>query len=69
MKTYWGSGDTAPRTSALEGGEWSASRRGRFTPQEQSSWYPLDRRLGGFQSRSGRDGEEKNSQSPLGIEP
>jgi hypothetical protein len=29
-------------TSALDGGEWSASRPGRLTP-----WYPLDRRLGG----------------------
>jgi hypothetical protein len=32
-------------------------------------WYPLDRRLGGPQSRSGHDGEEKNSQPPPGIEP
>jgi hypothetical protein len=31
--------------------------------------YPLDRRLGGPQSRSGRDGEEKNSQLPPEIEP
>jgi hypothetical protein len=29
-------------TSALVGGEWSASRPGRFTP-----WNPLYRRLGG----------------------
>jgi len=29
----------------------------------------LDRRLGGPQSRSGRGGEEKNSQHPPGIEP
>jgi hypothetical protein len=29
--------------------------------QGKSPWYPLDRRLGGPQSRSGR-GEEKNSQ-------
>jgi hypothetical protein len=28
-------------------------------------WYPLDRRLGGPQSRSGRGGEEKNSQPSL----
>jgi hypothetical protein len=33
------------------------------------SRYPLDRRLGGPQSRSGRGGEEKNSQPPPGIEP
>jgi hypothetical protein len=28
-------------------------------PQGKSPWHPLDRRLGGHQSRSGRDGEEK----------
>jgi len=38
-------------------------------PQGKSPWYPLDRRLGGNQSRSGRSGEEKNSQPPPGIEP
>jgi hypothetical protein len=31
-------------------------------PQEKRPWYPLDRRLGGHQSRSGRGGEQKNSQ-------
>jgi hypothetical protein len=36
--------------------------------QGKSPWYPLARRLGGPQSRSGRGGEEKNSQSPPGIE-
>jgi hypothetical protein len=30
---------------------------------------PVDRRLGGRQSRSGHGGEEKNSQPPPGIEP
>jgi hypothetical protein len=35
------------------------SRPGRFTPRERAPWYPLDRRLGGFQSRSGRSGLEK----------
>jgi hypothetical protein len=38
-------------------------------PQGKSLWYPLDRRLDGPQSRSGRGGEEKNSQSPPEIEP
>jgi hypothetical protein len=38
-------------------------------PQGKSPWYPLDRRLGGPQSRSGRGGLEKNSQPPQGIEP
>jgi hypothetical protein len=37
-------------------------------PQEKGSWYPLDRRLGGPQSRSERGGEENNSQPPPGIE-
>jgi hypothetical protein len=32
-------------------------------PQGKSPQYPLDRRLSGPQSRSGRGGEEKNSQS------
>jgi len=31
--------------------------------------YPLDRRLGGPQSRSGRGGEEKNPQPLPGLEP
>jgi hypothetical protein len=34
----------------------------KLYPQGKSPWYPLDRRLGGPQSRSGRGGEEKNSQ-------
>jgi hypothetical protein len=38
-----------------------------FTPRPiyfkgKSPWYPLDKRLSRSQSRSGRDGEEKNSQ-------
>jgi hypothetical protein len=39
MKAYWGSGGIAPLiflTSALDGGEWSASRTGRFTPRERA---------------------------------
>jgi hypothetical protein len=36
-----------------------------FYPQGKSPWYPLDGRLGGPQSRSGRCGEEKNL-SPAG---
>jgi hypothetical protein len=38
-------------------------------PPEKETPYPLDRRLGEPQSRSGRGGEEKNSQPPPGIEP
>jgi hypothetical protein len=56
-------------TSALVGGEWSASRHGRFTHRKRVPFYPLDRRLGGPQSRSGRSGEEKNSQPLPGLEP
>jgi hypothetical protein len=35
--------------------------------QGKSPWYPLDRRLGEPQSRSGLDGEEKNSQLLPGL--
>jgi hypothetical protein len=38
-------------------------------PQGKRPWYPLDRRLGGPQSRSGRGGVKKNPQSPPGIGP
>jgi hypothetical protein len=37
-------------------------------PSGKKLRYPLDRRLGGPQSRSGRGGEEKDSQPPPGIE-
>jgi hypothetical protein len=47
-----------PFLNSLDGGEWSALSPGRFTPRERAP------RLGGPQSRSGRDGEEKNSQPP-----
>jgi hypothetical protein len=33
-------------TSAIVGGEWSASRPGCFIPRGKSSRYPFDRRLG-----------------------
>jgi hypothetical protein len=46
-------------TLVLAGGE-SASRPGRFTPeQKERPRYPLDRRLDRPQSRSGRRGELK----------
>jgi hypothetical protein len=38
-------------------------------PQGKSPWYPLDRKLGGYQSRSGHGGEEKYSQPLPGLEP
>jgi hypothetical protein len=43
-------------TSALDRGEWSASRPGRALPQRKDPRYPLYRRLGGPQSRSGHRG-------------
>jgi hypothetical protein len=61
MKTYWGSGGIAPRILDLgTRWRWVVS----FTPrplyhQGKSPWYPLDRRLGRPQSRSGGGGEEK----------
>jgi hypothetical protein len=39
MKAYWGSGGIASRiffTSALDGGVWSVSRPGHFTPRERA---------------------------------
>jgi hypothetical protein len=38
-------------------------------PQGKNPWYPLDRRVGGPQSRSRGGGEEKNSQPLLLLEP
>jgi hypothetical protein len=37
--------------------------------QGKIPYYPLDRRLGGPQSRSGRGGEDKSSQPPPAIDP
>jgi hypothetical protein len=34
-------------------------------PQGKGPWYPLDRRLGGLQSRYGHDIEDKNSHPPI----
>jgi hypothetical protein len=56
MKAYWGDrySSTHSLTSAVDGGEWSASRPGRFAPRERTigtHW------IGGWvgpQSRSGR---------------
>jgi hypothetical protein len=65
----WIYSSTHSLTSALDGGEWSASLPGRFTPQGKSLWYPFDRRLGGPQSQSGHGSEEKNFQPLPGLEP
>jgi hypothetical protein len=63
MKTYWGNWSIAPRILNLST-KWR--RVVSFTPRplyslEKSPWCPLDRRLGGPKSRSGRGGEEKIS--------
>jgi hypothetical protein len=49
-------------TAALEGGEWSAARPGRTLPPGKTR-YPLYRRLGGLQGRSGRGKKSR----PTGI--
>jgi hypothetical protein len=35
---------------ALDGGEWSASRPGRFISRERAQWYPLDRGWAGLRA-------------------
>jgi len=67
----WGSGGIAPRIPDL-GNRWGWEVS--FTPRlfyshGKNPWYPLDRRLGEPQSRSGRGGEDKNSQPLPGLEP
>jgi hypothetical protein len=47
-------------TSALHGREWSASRPGRFTPEERTLQDPLDWGADGPQNQSGRCGDETN---------
>jgi hypothetical protein len=71
MKTYGGSGVIAPQflTSALDGGDWSASRLCRFIPGETASPHSLYAMLGGLHSLSGRNGEEKYFLPLQGIKP
>jgi hypothetical protein len=66
-----GSDGTAPRILNL-GTRWRwvvSFTPWPLYPQRKSPWYPLNRRLGGTQSRFERSGEEKNSQPLPGIEP
>jgi hypothetical protein len=53
----------------LNGGEWSASLTGHFTPRERAPGTHSIRRLGGPQSCSGYDDDEKNTQPLVGIKP
>jgi hypothetical protein len=70
MKAYWGSGGVDPRIPDVGIRlRWVVSLTLRpFYPQGKSFWYPLDRRLGGAQNRSGLGGDEKNSQPLAGLE-
>ena len=54
--------------SALDGGEQSTSTPGHFT-HDDIPRYPLNRRLGGTQSKSGSFGRQKNTWSLQGTEP
>jgi hypothetical protein len=71
MKEYWGSEYIAPNIIDIcTRWRWVVSFKHRQVYlQGKSLWYPLDRRLGGPQCRSGRGGEEKNSWSLPGLEP
>jgi hypothetical protein len=66
-----GSGGITPRILDLgTRWRWLVSFRPRPPyPQRKSPYYPLNRRLGGPQSRSGHSGKEKNSQPLPGLEP
>jgi hypothetical protein len=66
MKAYEGSRGIAPRILDLgTRWKWVVS----FTPIYFRGKNPLDRRLGGSHSRSGRGVEKKNSQPLPGLEP
>jgi hypothetical protein len=66
MKGEWRYSCTHSLISALDGVVSFTPRP--IYPQGKSPRCPLNRRLGGPQSRSGRSGEEKNYQPPPGIE-
>jgi hypothetical protein len=55
-------------TSALDKGSGQLHASAALVPGKNPQ-YPLDRRLGGPQSRSGCGGEKKNSQPLLGLPP
>jgi hypothetical protein len=67
----WRSGGTAPTflIAAIDGGEWSASCPATLPPGRNSPRYPLNRRLGVPQTRSGHCRVEENKFLLLGIEP
>jgi hypothetical protein len=55
-------------TSALDRGEWSASRPGRALPPDKGPQVPIVEEIGEPQSRSGRKGWKKNPLLLSGIE-
>jgi hypothetical protein len=70
MKAYWGSGGMAPYffTSALNAGEWSASRPGRSIPRERD---PGTHGLGCWMSPRASLGavvKKKKFPAPTGIQ-
>lgn len=54
-------------TSTLCSERWSASRLGRCIPEEKAPVILLSRKLCGYQSWTGRFGEDKISWSPVGY--
>jgi hypothetical protein len=70
MKSYWGIRVVAPRIlwpRLYMGASGYLHAPDALLPGKESH-YPLDRRLGGPQNRSGHGVEEKNSQPPPEIE-
>jgi hypothetical protein len=69
MKAYWRTERIATRI--LEPGtRWSGQLHAPAAlPPGKNPLNPLDRRLGGLQSRSGHSGAEKNSEPLSGFKP
>jgi hypothetical protein len=65
----WRYSSTHSLTSALDGGEWSTSRPGHFTPKERAAGTHWIGDWVGPRACSGRGGEEKYSQPLPGLEP
>lgn len=60
--------------SVPDGGEWSCSRHLPLYPPKKGSQYPLNTRLGGHQSPSGRLGKQKSiapieQHAPISLSP
>jgi hypothetical protein len=64
-----GSGGIVPRILDLDTRWRCQLHNPAASPPGKSPWYPLNRRLDGSQSRSGRSGEEKNSHPLSELEP